>query len=75
MLQSFFGTFDRSGLRSLRVDDDLCPPILFPKATTASFWAILDSDELPIIHRAVIVGHRGEALQMLAERAVCIGRS
>ena len=75
MLQSFLGTFDRSGLRSLRIEDESQPALVVVKRNTSSFWAVLDSQELPKIYRAVVVGRRAEALRLLAEHAVSIGRS
>jgi hypothetical protein len=77
MLQSFIGTFDAVGLRSLQREDDAGEADQRPLAPingTVPFWAILDTGELPTIHQALVLGHRSRAWELLAEQAKCLGR-
>lgn len=41
---------------------------------TGGFWAVVDSAELPTIHRALIAGQRQTALQLIVDRARSVGR-
>ena len=74
MLQSYIGTIDMSGLRSLRTEE--CGESVAPLGdpTVVSFWAILDTDQLPEICRALVMGHRGAALSLVTQQAKSLGR-
>lgn len=74
MLQSFIGRFDHSGLRSLRIESDYDEERQFAGAMTGGFWAVVDSEELPTIHRALVAGQRQTALQLIVDRARSVGR-
>jgi hypothetical protein len=74
MLESFVGTFDHRGLRSLRPEDpreDFDGRVVEPNGR---FWAIIDTDNVSPIHEALVVGQRGAALDLLAQKAVSLGR-
>ncbi len=72
MLQSFRGTIDRFGIRSLREETD--EPIRFlATGSLAEFWAVMDASELPTIRAAVSTGDRSAALSLLCERSVSMG--
>ena len=74
MLQSFIGTIDTTGLRSLR-DEECSESIATPEdPNVVKFWAILDTDQLPQIRRALLMGHRGAALNLVAQQAKSLGR-
>ena len=72
MLQSFVGTFDNGGLRTFRVEDDSVRRVL-PHESGYPFWAVLDSSELPAIARALVLGQRQMALQLLFALAKSLG--
>ena len=72
MLQSFIGTLDAAGLRSLRTEDDALPAPL-SDSEFVPFWVILDSSELPSIERALVLGQRQTALQLLVAVAKSLG--
>ncbi len=73
MLQSFVGTYDQSGLRSLRLEEaNSALPWTSPTGA-APFWAVLDSSDVPEICRAVCHGRRRRALRLLNERALTLG--
>ena len=74
MLQSFIGTFDIAGLRTLRSEDDTCGETRLSSTEAVPFWAILDTDELPSIQRALMLGYRGTALELLVQQAKSLGR-
>jgi hypothetical protein len=74
MLQSFIGTFDAAGLRSLRNEDDTHGVTGLSIAGSVPFWAILDTEELPSIQRALMLGYRGTALELLVQQAKSLGR-
>lgn len=74
MLQSFIGRFDHSGLRSLRIELDYDEERRFVSVVPGGFWVVVDSDELPTIHRALIAGQRQTALQLIVDRARSVGR-
>lgn len=72
MLQSFVGTFDAAGLRSLRAEEDgTAPPE--NREATVPFWAIIDTVELPPIEAALTLGCRSIAFELLAGRAKAFG--
>jgi len=72
MLESFRGTVDRGGIRTLRLerDEDFARR---PDRTTAEFWAILNREELPLIRAALATGDRVGATKMVCEHAVALG--
>lgn len=79
MLQSFVGTFDAVGLRTLKsedeaVDTDGFPSVRFVPEGLVPFWAILDSTELPTIQKALLSGERDRAWELLVQQAKCFGR-
>lgn len=74
MLQSFVGTIDTFGLRSLRGEDASASVPHRNFGDAVPFWAILDSQELPRIVEALTHGKRGAALLLLEERAHSLGR-
>jgi len=73
MLQSFIGTFDTAGLRSLKTEDSAPAPLAGCFPLPGQFWAVLDTDELPSIRRAMMLGQRGTALDLLLQQAKCFG--
>ena len=72
MLQSFRGTIDRGGIRSLRPerDDDF---LRRADRSTVEFWAILHREELPLIRSVLASGDRIRATKMICERAISLG--
>lgn len=76
MLQSFVGTFDAVGLRTLQTEgDSIVPGQLIPcSAGSVPFWAILDTAVLPPIQHALSLGYRSTAWEILAQQATCLGR-
>jgi hypothetical protein len=77
MLQSFIGTFDVAGLRTLKSEDEAVEseswPIAYPVGSVP-FWAILDNSELLPIHQALLTGNRSRAWELLVQQAKCFGR-
>ncbi len=72
MLQSFRGTIDVNGIRSLRLerdDDVMCPA----ESAVAEFWVVLNHAELPTIRATIQAGDRIRAMSLLCERAVSLG--
>jgi len=74
MLQSFIGRIDHSGLRSLRIEPAYDEEPRLANGMPDGFWAVVDSEELPPIQRALILGCHGTALKLLVERARSVGR-
>jgi hypothetical protein len=72
MLQSFVETIDTGGLQSSRVEDDSVPRVPLHESGNP-FWAVLDSSELPAIARALVLGQRQMALQLLFAIAKSLG--
>ena len=73
MLQSFRGTLDAHGIRSLRIETgDECWRGSNAQGR-AEFWAVLNDSELPIIRANIQAGDRWRAMKLLNERAVCLG--
>lgn len=74
MLQSFVGTIDERGLRTLTPEPegghvfgcDL-------ESRRHAFWAVVDSSNLREIHEALLHGQRRQALQLLVNYARSIG--
>ena len=73
MLQSFIGTFDAAGLRTLRSEEAESSGKSI-QSSGVPFWAILDSKELPSIQNALLLGHRCTAFELLARGAKSLGR-
>lgn len=72
MLQSFRGTVDVGGIRSLHLETDV--PVRSQRANTvAEFWVVLDAKEIPVIREAVRAGDRRTALSLICERSAFIG--
>lgn len=72
MLQSFRGTVDIGGIRSLHLETEVPVRPQLSKSV-AEFWAVLDAKELPVIREAVRAGDRRTALSLICERSVSIG--
>ena len=74
MLQSFVGTIDVQGLRSLRPEPD---HDMWMKSSNESvagtIWAVLDSADLMTVQVALRTGQKRRALQLLSESARSIG--
>ena len=73
MLRSFIGTYDREGLRSLRLEDECAAAISQRHALGPTFWVVLDLSESHALDRAIRLGQKGRALQLLSESARCCG--
>jgi hypothetical protein len=75
MLDSFIGTFDQQGLRSLK--SEVTPTRSFIERTPGQFWAILDSSVVPSINQAIALrsskSDSCEALQIILQQARDIG--
>ena len=71
MLKSFIGTFDATGLRSLKSEEDSLGGAA--PHDSLRFWAVLDSTELPSIETALMLGHRRTAFELLAQSAKSLG--
>ncbi len=74
MLQSYLGIIDDYGLRSLRDEECGESVAIADDPDLVMFWAILDTEQLPSIRRALLMGHRGTALSMVALNAKSYGR-
>ena len=72
MLQSFRGTVDVGGIRSLHLETDV-PVRSQLGQIVAEFWAVIDAKELPVIREAVRAGDRRTALSLICERSAYIG--
>jgi hypothetical protein len=74
MLESFIGTCDAAGLRTLRPEDERdVTSRLDGEEGRVSFWAILDSAALPCIYRELTLDHRATALKLLVQMAKTLG--
>jgi len=73
MLQSFRGTIDNGGIRSLYVEPDVPVRSQIGAPSVGEFWAVLDAKELPVIREAVRAGDRRTALSLICERSAFIG--
>lgn len=72
MLQSFRGTIDTHGIRTLRLESD--DDFLRQRCrSTAEFWVVLHHTDLPAIRAILASGDRARALQRVCERAVSLG--
>lgn len=68
MLKSFVGSYNETGLQSLQTEDDhRCRKPL--AGGIVSFWAILETEVVPQIERALRFGDRRTALKILADSA------
>lgn len=74
MLQSFVGTFDSDGLRSLQPETEERVPSDCTSGGPVGFWAIIDTSELPAIEQAILSGSRAKALGILVQQARSVGR-
>lgn len=74
MLRSFVGTYSETGLQSLWIEDGMGRVGQLLSAGFVPFWAILESDVLPHIERALQIGDRRAALDILANNARDAGR-
>ena len=75
MLQSFHGSFDETGLRALRQEDG-GSRVLQQASVNAGFvhfWAVLDSQEALKVQKAVLLGLRATALELLFREAKSVG--
>ena len=71
MLQSFRGTFDSVGIRSLRVErDDERTGIL---GDVAEFWAVVDTEFALQVRTALSHGDRTSATRLLSDSATSMG--
>ena len=74
MLESFIGTFDSTGLRSLTTEETPSAARRSHHEQVVEFWAVLDTSELPLIQKAFLLGQRGAALDLIAQQAKSLGR-
>ena len=72
MLDSFIGTFDQHGLRTLRSETNQSPAFV-ERRRQGRFWAVLDSSLVPTINRAIAAGDSRTALQIVLQQARDIG--
>ena len=72
MLDSFIGTFDQHGLRTLRSETNLTPAFV-ERRRQGRFWAVLDRSLVPTINRAIAAGDSRTALQIVLQQARDIG--
>lgn len=72
MFQAFTGTYDSIGVRSLRVEDE-CVSTAGDSAGLAHFWAVIDSNDMPSIVRAIELGERRRALKLISDCSVSMG--
>lgn len=73
MLQSVIATVNRTGLQSLRIEDDVLYGPRRLHATHCSVWAVIDSRSLLPIHRHLVSGERFLAFQLLLNKAKWAG--
>ena len=73
MLESYVGTFDRHGLCSLQRESE-CRARNLAGGNHNFFWAIIDEAELSEIRKAVVLGQRDSALEIIYYRAKSLGR-
>lgn len=72
MLQSFTGTFDAGGLRSLQLERDQ-EDRTDPYGSLCRFWAVLESPVDPRIRAAYLAGDRTRALRLISDYAIALG--
>ena len=67
MLNSFIGTIDRYGLRTLSVETKSSASRVSEDRNR--FWAVLDSSILPTVSQAMACGQRKAALEIVLKSA------
>lgn len=72
MLDSFIGTFDQHGLRTLKAETNQTPAFI-ERRRQGRFWAVLDSSLVPSINLAIAKGDSRTALQIVLQQAREIG--
>ena len=72
MLQSFRGTADEFGIRTLRLerDEERARPL---HEGVTEFWFVVDRREVHRIRAAFAAGERQTALSMICEKSVSLG--
>lgn len=73
MLESFVGTIDERGLRTLTPEPDESWKPQETVDRVAAFWAVVDSAKLPEICEALRNGERQRAWQLLSASARSLG--
>ena len=71
MLDSYIGTFDHHGLRSLKSENDVRSAIFSRRP--GQFWAVLDKSLVPSINQAIAKGDSISALQIVFQQARDMG--
>lgn len=71
MLDSFIGTFDQHGLRTLK--SEIGEQRSFIERIPGQFWAVLDRSFVPSINLAIAKGDSRTALQIILQQARDIG--
>ncbi len=69
MLKSFVGSYNETGFQSLQTEDEQSRYRRPFSEGLVSFWAILESEMVPQIERALRIGDRKAALIILANSA------
>ena len=72
MLDSFIGTFDQRGLRTLKSDTKQARAFV-ERRRHGRFWAVLDRSVVPSINLAIAKGDSRSALQIVLQQARDIG--
>ena len=73
MLQSVIATVNRLGLQTLHLEEEAKCRAIPETSLGCSVWAVVDSEDLREVHRALLVADPKTALALLNERAVSIG--
>ena len=72
MLDSFIGTFDQRGLRTLKSETKQTRAFV-ERRRHGRFWAVLDRSVVPSINLAIAKGDSRSALQIVLQQARDIG--
>ena len=72
MLDSFIGTIDQYGLRTLKSETDQTQAFI-EQRREGRFWAVLDNSLVPAINQAIAKGDSRTALQIVLQQAREIG--
>ena len=72
MLDSFIGTFDQRGLRTLKSETNQTRTFV-ERRRCGRFWAVLDRSVVPSINLAIAKGDTRSALQIVLQQARDIG--
>ncbi|MDA8562869.1 hypothetical protein N9L06_00290 [Mariniblastus sp.] len=72
MLDSFIGTFDQHGLRTLKSETNQTHAFI-ERRRQGRFWAVLDISLVPTINEAIATGDSRTALQIVLQQARDIG--